>query len=385
MTSPADAAGAGRLRLGARVQTEAPESETTLFPQQPLPGRPQSAAPTAGWRIGVKWRPPGPPLGVAAPLSASAARSAASERATATTALDQPRPVSAQTPQNMPSRLEYGRRVGLLARVASAPSGLLRPGSPGDLLLESGPGASSSGALAAPLARRRGPVGGGGALAPLGLLEGGSGTYKSRVLALQVELRRRLAAEAEAAPSFAAASSAAEITEAQLRIYSDVFEALLAESSATFAPILRKVKDVYDACARPCLTFQQPLGPPTPGLSIAGHVYPPCRTRASQLPSGPHLDALMRENRHLRMLAGQLYARRSKQEEVLEQKRARAASAAAARASGSASRKSSKEARAAQAVDAFVREALPPPTSFDAPALPQSVVRVSGKGVRLDY
>merc|ERR1719436_1193479 len=51
-----------------------------------------------------------------------------------------------------------------------------------------------------------------------------------------------------------AGTAGSRVTEAQLKVYSDVFNSVI-ECNQAFAPALRKVKEVYDSCVATSLGF----------------------------------------------------------------------------------------------------------------------------------
>eukprot|EP00930_Biecheleria_cincta_P087615 TRINITY_DN76842_c0_g1_i1.p1 TRINITY_DN76842_c0_g1~~TRINITY_DN76842_c0_g1_i1.p1 ORF type:complete len:309 (+),score=52.90 TRINITY_DN76842_c0_g1_i1:43-927(+) len=158
------------------------------------------------------------------------------------------------------SAIAEGRRIGNIQRTASAPSSL-----------DAGRHAEAS-----------------------------SGNFRSPSLALQVQLRKRLAETPE--------DSGRKISEAQLRVYRQIFEQVLATNHAE-AAILGKIKAAYDECVSPWV--------PATGCS-AGDLEQTSAvlqsdTRAEfelEVALAPQIAELQQENRRLREAAGLLHRER---------------------------------------------------------------------------
>ncbi|CAK0870686.1 unnamed protein product, partial [Prorocentrum cordatum] len=172
--------------------------------------------------------------------------------------------------------------------------------------------------------------------------------YRSQALELQVRLQEQLLAAAALQPSAPPAAglfpsspgpalderrlppsweaAGAHVTEAELRAYSDVFEAIIRCNQA-YAPALRKVKDVYDCCAGPSVGRRAERVAAAPGSRPAaeedGQVHPELRAALMEEASrralaGPRdargrLEELEAENRLLRAAAARLRGRAAEQ------------------------------------------------------------------------
>lgn len=120
-----------------------------------------------------------------------------------------------------------------------------------------------------------------------------NGPYKSASISLQVQLRERLA---QALPD-----STGKLSEAQLRIYSEAFQAVI-DSSQVNAGTLQKVKEAYDSCVAPWMLTrevqdQSPVPEPSPDLEL-------------EVELAPRILELQQENRRLRAAAGLLHKER---------------------------------------------------------------------------
>ncbi|CAE8611968.1 unnamed protein product [Polarella glacialis] len=119
-------------------------------------------------------------------------------------------------------------------------------------------------------------------------------SFKSPSVALQVQLRERLAQVDDAH---------GKVSEAQLRIYSNAFDAVIFSSQAN-AILLSKVKETYDQLVSPWMSAH--------GVSAAqGHLVP---TEPAELELevmlAPRIAELQQENRRLREAAGRLHRER---------------------------------------------------------------------------
>lgn len=127
-----------------------------------------------------------------------------------------------------------------------------------------------------------------------------SGNFRSLSLALQVQLRKRLAETTE--------DSAGKISEAQLRVYRHIFEQVVATNHAE-AAILGKIKAAYDECLSPWV--------PAAGCSAGDLERTPAvmepDSRADfelEVTLAPQIAELQQENRRLREAAGLLHRER---------------------------------------------------------------------------
>lgn len=99
------------------------------------------------------------------------------------------------------------------------------------------------------------------------------------------------------------------VTAPKLQVYSDLFEAII-EADDAFAPLLEKVKAIYDACAEPWL--QQGCGQPPVSASSSPEAALDAVAEDSCIvpPGGERLAELGLENRLLRTMAGRLHHER---------------------------------------------------------------------------
>jgi len=147
----------------------------------------------------------------------------------------------------------------------------------------------------------------------------GSAGYRSKAVELEVRLREQLAESGVQGDGFAFPNTrlgagdmargdvdVGVVTAPKLQVYRDLFEAII-DADDAFAPLLRKVKTIYDACAEPLLEGEPrqerattPRGEEIDGVRdviVAG--------------SAERLTELGLENRLLRTMAGRLYHERS--------------------------------------------------------------------------
>jgi hypothetical protein len=130
------------------------------------------------------------------------------------------------------------------------------------------------------------------------------------------EFQQRRAAGSEASKS---------MTAPKLQVYSDLFEAII-EADEAFAPLLRKVKDIYDASAEPWLQQGGPQGKIAAQRQDADGEEDPGFSEVVEVEdvhTGPgdtdKLVELGLENRLLRTMAGALHRER---EEIRAEKEA---------------------------------------------------------------
>lgn len=154
---------------------------------------------------------------------------------------------------------------------------------------------------------------------------GGLHAYRSKAIELEVRLRQQLAdawvqgGDGQQLPPSAALTdaNAAEVpttmTVPKLQVYSDLFEAII-ESDDAFAPLLRKVKDIYDATAEPLMYGGRATqdGSTTPDPSATGDEG-----------GDERVVDLALENRLLRKMAGRLHNEREQLRVAREAEEAR--------------------------------------------------------------
>lgn len=139
--------------------------------------------------------------------------------------------------------------------------------------------------------------------------------YRSQTIELEVELREQLSA-VSAAARWRSPHDSGRINCEKLKVYSDIFEALI-QRNETYGPALRKVKEIYDACARPWMD-------PTHASDVARSTMTNnerCSTadgaqitnrEVGEASLDAKLSELEHENRSLRAMAGRLHAERER-------------------------------------------------------------------------
>lgn len=150
---------------------------------------------------------------------------------------------------------------------------------------------------------------------------GGLQAYRSKAIELEVRLREQLAdagvqgGDGLKLPPSAALTGQARpgtgdaggiVTGPKLQVYSDLFEAII-DSDDAFAPLLQKLKAIYDACAEPCLRGESGLRR-VAARSLNPDAVGEEDTAAAQ--DSEHLTELALENRLLRTMAGRLFQER---------------------------------------------------------------------------
>merc|ERR1719215_353650 len=140
--------------------------------------------------------------------------------------------------------------------------------------------------------------------------------YRSKAIELEVRLREQLADNCvqggdglQLPPSAAllgGMDSDIEVpttmTAPKLQVYSDLFEAII-ESDDAFAPLLQKVKAVYDACAEPLMQDGRARQDAQDGSSALD-------TDGRETGGNDRLAELALDNRLLRKMAGRLHVER---------------------------------------------------------------------------